>query len=346
MILINPWYSLLFPVPVLLIIFYIMAQRRAKRDLALFAEEQLLSKTADLTGQKLRFRQKILRVTACFFLILALTGPGWGYRWQEVKTKGLEIIFALDTSKSMLADDVKPNRLERAKLALKDFLTRIAGNKVGLVAFSGSSFLQCPLTVDYNAFGEALDALNVNTIPWGGTAIGSAISTTQKAFESAGSGSKILVIITDGENHEGDPAAVAKAATREGITVYTVGIGSPEGELVVVPDENGNGNYLKDKNGNVVKSTLNEVVLREIAEAGNGAYVRGGGPSLGLDILYNTQFSKFTKSEIRSKWQKRHLDRFQIPLLIAIILFLAEFGLSLTAGLNIRKKAQRSVIRE
>jgi Ca-activated chloride channel family protein len=338
MILINPWYSLLFLVPVLLIIFYITVQRRAKRDLALFAEEQLLSKVADLSGRKLQFRQKILRIIACFFLILALTGPGWGYRWQEVKTQGLEIIFALDTSKSMLAGDIKPNRLERAKLALKDFLTRISGNKVGLVAFAGSSFLQCPLTVDYNAFGEALDALNVYTIPRGGTNIGSAIATTRRAFQAAGSGSKILVIITDGENHEGNPAAAAKDAAREGITIYTVGIGSPEGELVVVPDENGNRSYLKDKNGNVVKSTLNETVLRQIAESGNGAYVRAGGPSLGLDILYATQFSKFAKSEIRSKWQKRQIDRYQIPLLIAVILFSAEFGWSLTAGLKIRKK--------
>jgi Ca-activated chloride channel family protein len=338
MILINPWYSLLFPIPILLIIFFIMTQRRAKQDLALFAEEQLLSKVADLTGRKLRSRQKIMRTTACFFLILALTGPGWGYNWKEVKTKGLEIIFALDTSKSMLATDVKPNRLERAKLAMKDFLTRISGNKVGLVAFSGSSFVQCPLTVDYNAFGEALDALNVYTIPRGGTAIGSAIATAQKAFEASSSGSKILVIITDGENHEGDPAAAAKAAAKEGIAVFTVGIGSPEGELVVIQDENGNGSYLKDKDGNVVKSTLNEAMLREIAQAGNGAYVRGGGTSLGLDILYNTQFSKFTKSEIRSKWQKRHLDRYQIPLLIAIILFLTEFSFSLTTGLTVRKK--------
>jgi Ca-activated chloride channel family protein len=338
MILINPWYSLLFPIPVLLIIFFIFAQRRAKRDLAIFAGEQLLPKVADFSGRKLRSLQKIFRIIACFFLILALTGPGWGYRWQEVKTKGLEIVFALDTSKSMLATDIKPNRLERAKLALKDFLTRIVGNKVGLVAFSGSSFVQCPLTVDYNAFSESLDALNVYTIPRGGTDIGSAIATTRKAFEASGSGSKILVLITDGENHEGNPVAAAKEAAKEGITVYTVGIGSPEGELVVVQDKNGNGSYLKDKNGNVVKSTLNEAVLREVAQAGSGAYVRGGGPSLGLDTLYNTQFSKFAKTEIRSKWQKRHLDRFQIPLFIAIILLLAEFGWSLTTSFNIRKK--------
>ena len=338
MILINPWYSLLFPLPVLLIIFYILAKRRAKRDLALFADARLLPKVADFSGWKLGTRQRILRIAGCFFLILALTGPGWGYRWQEVKTKGLEIIFALDTSKSMLADDIKPNRLERAKLALKDFLTRIAGNRVGLVAFSGSSFVQCPLTVDYNAFSEALDALNVYTIPRGGTDIGSAITTTRKAFEAAGSGSKLLVVITDGENHEGNPVAAAQAAARDGITVYTVGIGSPEGELVVVKDEDGNSSYLKDKNGNVVKSVLNEAVLKSIAEAGNGAYVRDGGPSLGLDILYNTRFSKLAKSEIRSKWQKRQLDRFQIPLLAAIILLLTEFGWSLTTGLKRQKK--------
>lgn len=165
MILINPLYSLLFLIPFLGILFYIIIQRRTNRDLETFAAKPLLSKVIDFAGQKLRFRQRILRIAGFIFLILALCGPGWGYHWQEVKSRGLEIVFALDTSKSMLASDIKPSRLERAKLALKDFLNRIEGNKVGLVAFSGASFLQCPLTLDYSAFGESLDALDVYTIP-------------------------------------------------------------------------------------------------------------------------------------------------------------------------------------
>ena len=342
MILINPFYSLLFLIPMLGIIFYIIIQRRANRDLETFAAKELLAKVVDFTGQKLRIRQRILRIAGLIFLILAICGPGWGYNWQEVKSRGLEIIFALDTSKSMLAADIKPTRLERAKLALKDFLNKIEGNKVGLVAFSGSSFLQCPLTLDYSAFGESLDALSVYTIPRGGTAIGSAIATARKAFQAAGSGTKILILITDGENHEGDPVAGAKAAAQEGITIYTIGIGSPEGELVVIQDQNGNTSYLKDSQGNVVKTTLNEAILKEIAQNGNGSYLRANGLTLGLDVLYNVQLAKFNKSEISSKWQKKYINRYQLPLLVAVLVLLSEFGMGLLTAFKTKTTTPKS----
>lgn len=326
----NPLYSLLVLIPIFLVGFYLWAKARANRDLEVFVSPALFGKIVDLPARKLWNQKWILRVIGLILLIFALCGPQWGYQWQEVRSQGLEIMFALDTSKSMLATDIKPSRLERAKLAIGDFLNnKLPGNKAGLIAFAGASFLQCPLTLDYSAFGIALDGLTVDTIPRGGTAIGAAIATAREAFKSAASGSKILILISDGENHEGDPVNEAKQAAAAGITIYTIGIGSPEGELIVTKDENGNSNYLKDENGNVVKSTLNEAVLREIADTTKGAYLRGTGLSLGLDELYQSRLSKLTKTEVSSKWQKRFIDRYQIPLFVALLILIVEFGLGL-----------------
>lgn len=324
----NAYYLFFLGLPLLLTGFYLWANRRSARDLENLVNRGLIPKVIDLSGREVKKRQAIIRLVGLVFLIIALSGPRWGYRWQETKNRGLEIIFAIDTSRSMLATDIKPNRLERSKLAVKDLLRVMQNDKVGLVAFSGSSFLQCPLTVDYNAFTSTLDALSTRIIPRGGTAIGAAIDTARKAFESGSDGKKILIIITDGENHEGDPVSETKKAVKDGISVYTVGIGSPEGELIIIQDQYGNSSYLKDNAGNVVKSTLNESILREIARVGQGAYVRAGGFSLGLEELYRTKLTALTKSEINSKWQKDYVERYQIPLLVAFFLLISEFIIS------------------
>ncbi len=323
----NPFYLVLLILPLLLIWFFIWVERRLERDLETFAGKDLIPKVIDLSGRKMQKRRLILKLFGLVFLIIALGGPRWGYRWQELKHHGLEIIFAIDTSKSMLATDVKPNRLEKAKLAVKDLLRVMQNDKVGLVAFSGTSFLQCPLTVDFNAFSSTLDALNTGIIPRGGTAIGEAILTARNAFKSGSAGKKVLIIITDGENHEGDPLSPTKAAVKDGIAVYTIGIGSPEGELIIVQDQHGNGSYLKDKAGNVVKSFLNEEILKEIAQAGQGTYVRAGGFSLGLEELYQTRLAGLKKSEIKSSWQKNYVERYQIPLLLVVFFLTIDFCL-------------------
>lgn len=323
----NPYYLFFLGLPLLIIWFYLWAQRRSGRDLENLVNKGLFPKVIDFSGRKARNRQSWARLAGLVLLIIALAGPRWGYRWQETKHRGLEIIFAIDTSRSMLATDIKPNRLERSKLAVKDLLRVMRDDKVGLVAFSGVSFLQCPLTVDYNAFSGTLDAINTGIIPRGGTAIGEAIITARNAFKSGSDGKKILIIITDGENHEGDPVSQAKAAVKDGIDVYTIGIGSPEGELIIIQDQYGNSSYLKDSAGNVVKSTLNESILKEIAQAGQGTYVRAGGFSLGLEELYQTKLAGLTKSETSSKWRKAYVERYQIPLLLAVLAIFWEFML-------------------
>jgi Ca-activated chloride channel family protein len=316
----RPLMLLLLIIPVLAGVFFHWTRRRNDRALKSLAEPQLWSRISDESGRSFRRTQWLLRILTLLCLITALVGPEWGYQWQEVTNRGLEIIVALDTSKSMLATDIKPNRLERAKLAIKDLLSKLKSDKIGLVAFSGSSFLQCPLTMDYNAFAIALDALNVQSIPRGGTAIGAAIQTALAAFQSGSGGSKSLIIISDGENHEGDPVGFAKAAARRGITIETVGIGSPSGELILIRDANGNPSYLKDGAGNVVKTTLNETMLREIARAGNGDYIRSDGLMLGLEELYARKLARLDRSEVSTKWQKRYVDRYQLPLLLALLL--------------------------
>ncbi len=320
----QPEYTVFLLLPLLLLIFLRAAARKNRRVLELLAAKGTWPTIMDFSGQRLWRKQSVLLVAAVACLTFSLPGPQWGYEWQEVKSVGREIIFALDTSKSMLAMDVKPTRLDRAKLAVKDLVTLVRGDKVGLVAFAGSSFLQCPLTLDYSAFMTALDALDVYSIPRGGTALGEAIVTAQKAFATGAGGEKILILITDGENHEGDPVAAAQKAREEGITIYTVGIGSPEGELILVEDEAGNPSYLRDAQGQVVKTVLNERILQEIATAGNGLYLRGQGPSLGLDALYREELARFEGTELSSSLQRRYINRYQIPLFLALILLTAE----------------------
>ncbi|MCL6592153.1 MAG: VWA domain-containing protein [Firmicutes bacterium] len=324
-----PYFGLLIIVPLLLGSLYLGMARRAARDRQRFAAKETLSRIMDLSGGRIRTLQWILRGMSLLFLVAALTGPSWGLRREENKSRGLTVIFALDTSKSMLAADILPNRLERSKLAILDFLPKIAGNKVGLIAFAGSSFLQCPPALDINAFGGALTSLSVQSIPKGGTAIGEAIHLSRKVFQSGETGPKILIVITDGENHEGNPVEMAQAAAKEGVTIFTIGIGSPQGERIPVKDQNGAITYLKDASGQVVTTKLDEKVLREIAAAGKGAYIKGAGISIGLDELYQTKLIKYQQSELSGPWKLRPINRYQSVLIPAILLLLLELVLGL-----------------
>ncbi|HBF39648.1 MAG TPA: hypothetical protein DDW50_20325 [Firmicutes bacterium] len=322
----NPFFLPLLLLPVLLILFYIRAHSRSSRDLKAFAAPVSLAKIMDPSLIQLRYQKWIFRLCGLFFLILALSGPEWGYQLQQPKSQGLEIMIALDTSKSMLACDVEPNRLERAKLAVKDFLGKIPGNRVGLIAFAGDSFLQCPLTMDYTAFNLTLDNLNVQSIPRGGTAINTAINNARRAFKSA-VGTKILILITDGEDHDGDPVKEAQNASKEGISVYTIGIGNPKGVPIAIKDQNGQMTYIKDSSGKQVISALNETILKNIATAGKGSYIRADGMSLGLEELYRQKLLKYYRTALTGQKQKQYIERYHIPLILAFICFLFELAL-------------------
>ncbi|MFQ5454626.1 MAG: VWA domain-containing protein [Nitrospirota bacterium] len=331
---INAGYMLLSVVG--LSLFYFWVSKKRKRLKEIFAERGLLNillSSANIAAQ----RQKAILITGGIFLcVLSLMRPEWGFHWEKVKRRGLDIIIAIDTSKSMLAEDVKPNRLERAKLAVKDMIKKLRGDRIGLAAFAGSAFLQSPLTVDYNGFILSLDSLATDTIPKGGTSLSSAIREAIKGYEGKEKKYKVLVIITDGETHEGDPVKAAEEAKDAGIKIFCIGIGTKEGELIPVRDERGNKVFLKDSRGNVVKSRLDETTLKKIALSTGGSYVRSTAKEFGLALIYRERLSKMEKKDIENKMVKHYEERFQLPLALALIFLLAEMFV------NERKREKRN----
>ena len=265
----------------------------------------------------------IIMGVACVFI--ALARPQAGYRWEETHRKGLDILFAVDTSKSMLTQDVKPDRLTRAKLAVDDMVNKLDGDDVGLLAFAGDAFLQSPLTLDYDAFRESLDALDTNTIPRGGTDMARAITEAQAAFTAENDHDKILVLITDGEDLDGNAVAAAGAAAKDGVKIFTVGVGTTAGELIPVPAENGGTEFLKDSSGQFVKSHLDETMLRKIASVTGGMYEPLGQRAEGLAAIYNQGLAPFQRHDLSSRQHRVYLEQFQWPLLAALCCFLAEF---------------------
>lgn len=324
----NLQFAYLFWLIPVMIGFYFWVFRSKRRTLERFADAHLLpnlTTTVSTAGQKAK---ALLTILVVCFIAAALIGPRWGFRWQETKRQGIDILVAIDTSKSMLTQDVKPNRLERAKLAVKDLLGLLTGDRIGLISFAGTAFVQCPLTLDYGAFALTLNRIDTTTIPRGGTNLASAILTAMEAFGTKGRKHKALIIITDGESHEGNPEEIAKQAAQTGIRVFCIGIGTREGELITLTDESGKRTFLKDRDGQVVKSRLDEVILQKIVLVTGGSYVRTSGAEFGLDLIYNEKIAQMEKKELESKLQKRYEERFQIPLLIALFLIVVEAFIS------------------
>lgn len=320
----NPDLLYLLALPLALILFYMWIFKQRRKVLERFIQKKLVSALTtsfDLGKWKIKVFLVIVIFTLCVF---SLIRPKWGFHWEEVKRKGLDILVALDTSKSMLAEDVRPNRLKRSKLAIQDMVRKLKGDRIGLIAFSGTAFLQCPLTVDYNGFMLSLDSVKVGIIPKGGTSISSAIKDAIKVYKDAQAKYKILIIITDGEDHEGYPVKMAEFAKKEDITIYCIGIGTQEGDLIPFADNSGRKGFLKDRQGNVVKTRLDETTLQKIALTTGGSYVRSTSRDFGLDFIYDEKLSKFEKRELSGKMVKYYEERFQIPLGIAFLLLLVE----------------------
>jgi Ca-activated chloride channel family protein len=269
-----------------------------------------------------------LMILVFVFAVFALLRPQWGFDWQEIKREGVNILVAMDTSRSMLTQDVKPNRLERSKLAIRDLLKKLRGDRIGLIAFAGGSFMVCPLTTDYNGFLLTLEQVDTDTIPQGGTSISQAIEEALRSYKDIAGKHKALVIITDGEDLQGNVLELAKKARQDHIKIFCVGIGTKEGELVRVKNLSGQSEFLKDKDGHFVKSRLNEKILQDIALTTGGAYVRSSGAEFGLDVIYDQYLSKFEKAEFKSKMEKRYHERFQYPLCLAFLLLCWETALT------------------
>ncbi|MBI4309918.1 MAG: VWA domain-containing protein, partial [Candidatus Omnitrophica bacterium] len=317
---------LLWLMPVLAWALHALHARREK-TMARFIQADLLPPAARGFYRR-RGRSKAFLVLFCFLCaVLALARPQWGYELREVKRRGLDILIAVDVSKSMLTQDVSPNRLERTKLAIKDLIRKLKGDRVGLIAFAGEAFLVCPLTVDYNGFLLSLNDLNVETIPRGGTDLSSAIEEAIKGYGDKGQPYKTAILVTDGEDQEGDCLKAAGKAKGKGVTVYTVGVGTREGDLIRVQNEQGQWEFLKDSQGNYIKSRLNENLLQQIAYITGGAYVRSSGAQFGLDYLYDQQLAAIEKHDIDSKIEKKYHEQFQWFLAAALIALMAEAAL-------------------
>jgi len=315
-------WSLLIILPALVVFFW-WAWRERQRLMTQFIQARLLPgliSGVSQTRQKVHFG--LITVTVVL-LIVALARPQWGFTWEESKQKGLDIVVAIDTSKSMLAEDIAPNRLQRAKLAALDLMQQAKADRLGLVAFAGGAFLQCPLTIDDNAFRQSVGMLDVNVIPQGGTALAEAINTALPAFKE-GDNFKVLVLFTDGEDNDENALEAAQAAAKEGMKIFTIGIGTPEGEILRIKDAKGRTDYLRDSDGNAVKSRLNEALLQQIAGATDGGFYLPMRGAKTIDTLYEKGLAPLPKSEGQEKLVKRMHERYHWPLAAAIVLLLVE----------------------
>ncbi|MCA1744738.1 MAG: VWA domain-containing protein, partial [Bacteroidales bacterium] len=262
-----------------------------------------------------------LLLMALMALIFTLAAPQFGTRLQTVQRQGIELIIALDVSNSMNAQDIEPSRLERAKQAIARLTDRLVNDRLGLIVFAGQAYTQLPITSDYASAKMFLSNINTEIVPTQGTAIGAAINLAIQSFSQQEDVNRAIIVITDGENHEDDAMGAAQQAAELGIKVYTVGMGSPRGGPIPA---GGSGNFLRDREGNVVITRLDETMLQQIATAGNGEYIPANNIRSGINNLMS-ELSDLEKSEFESKVYTDFEDQFQYLALIALLLLLIDF---------------------
>ena len=326
---------LIWLVPGLIVFFYWSFKRK---DILLkrFCSEKLLTHLIASVNRKRQVQKAALLIIVVLFFIISLTRPKWGFHWEDIKRMGVDIVIALDVSKSMTAKDVEPNRLERAKREVMDLINMLEGDRIGLVAFAGTAFLQCPLTLDYGATQIFLDSIATDLIPIGGTAIGTAIRKSIEAFDDKKRSSKAVILITDGEDHGSDPEKAAEEAKKKGVKIFTIGIGSEKG--APLPADSGGG-FKKDRNGEVIFSKIDEVMLQKAALLTGGSYVRSVTGDLDLEEIYKKGIKEqLEQRELLSTRKKKWEDRFQWFILIAIIFLISEQFISETVQSRRRRK--------
>ena len=308
---------LIFLIPVFFIVQAVLLRIRRNR-IRKFGDEKLVSQMMPSYSKSKVWVRLVLFSIGFFFFVIGLSRPQIGARLKEQEIKGAEIIIAIDVSNSMLAEDYSPNRLERAKLAVSRLVDKLRDDRIGLVIFAGTSFVQLPVTTDYVSAKMFLNSIDTGSIPIQGTALGDAITTCIRSFSEQSDKSRAIILITDGENHEDDPVAAAKQAAEMGIKVFTIGVGSPEGKPIPM-----NGELLKDKDGEIVVSRLDEAVLQEIAAEGNGAYVRAGNSEFGLNPIID-DLRKLEDEKYSSVVFEEYDEQFMYFLAIALVFFVLE----------------------
>ena len=321
------WFWGLLAIPVLIALFFRAEQRGAQR-LQQFVSARLLPELSATVNRPRRILRFALQMLGLALVCIALAQPRWGYTFQDVKRKGLDLLIAVDTSRSMLSNDVQPNRLERVTLAVHDLISQMQGDRVGLIAFAGRAFLQAPLTIDYDAALESVNDLDTKTIPEGGTNISDAIKLAVQIFGKSAVGNRALIVFTDGEELSGDAVKSAKAAGDTGVRIFTVGVGTPQGSLIPITGEDGGTAFVKDENGQVVKSKLDEGRLKEIAQATGGFYLHLEGGPRTMQFLYAEGLGKMQAADIDARLSRQPIERYEWPLSAALV----ALGLSMLIG--------------
>ena len=320
------WFAALVLLP-LLITFYVWSHRKRLKDLARFGNIVLLEKLTLSRSQRKRNGKQLMLLVAIFFMILGLTGPRWGTRVENVHQRGLDIVIALDTSISMMAEDIKPSRLVRARSEIESFLEKLQGDRVALVAFAGAAFVHCPLTHDYGAIKMFLDLMEPGIIPIAGTNLESAITTSLSAFEDEDLKYKVILLITDGESHEGKIVEAAQDAARRGVKIYTIGVGSTKGELIRIPD--GKGGYVvkRDSNGEPVLSRLDVTTLQKISAETGGKFKQATKSQMELDHIFE-DIAGLERRQLMSRKYTQYEDRYYVFLFPCLLLIIIEFFIS------------------
>src|SRR6266576_5888354 len=330
------WGLLLIP---LLIALFMRAEHRGLQRLQQFVSARLLPQLAGTVNRRRRIIRFGLLLLGLALAIGSLAQPRWGYTFEDVKRKGLDLLVAVDTSRSMLSNDVQPNRLDRVKLAIQDLIDELQGDRVGLIAFAGRAFLQAPLTIDYDAVVEAINDLDTKSIPEGGTNISSAIALAMQSFGKSATGNRALIIFTDGEELSGDAIKTAKEAADAGVRIFTVGVGTPQGSLIPVTGDDGQTAFVKDSAGQVHKSKLDDKRLREIAQGTGGLYVHLESGLRTMQQLQSEGLAKMKAAEMDVRLSRQPIERYEWPLSAALI----ALALSILIPERKRARERRSV---
>ncbi len=315
----QPSYLLCFGPLLLLGLLLMWLARRKETAITRLGAPQLIARLSASVNHRGRRWQMVLWFIALSLLIVCLARPRWGTQVEYVDRQGVEIMVALDVSESMLAEDIKPNRLARAKLEINELMDRLEGNEIGLVLFSGAAFVQFPLTSDFATARTFLEAAKPGIISRPGTAVAEAIRVALEGFNEDRATQKVIILLTDGENHEGDAADMARRAAERGVIVYSIGFGSPNGEPIPQYDQQGNLlGYKTDREDQIVLTRLNETVLQEIALMTNGRYFRASADGREVGFLANA-IAELQTSELESRFETRGIERFQWFLGLAIV---------------------------
>lgn len=314
----TEYLYLLLLVPLMAVVFYLVAARR-KRVLARFGSESAIARLMpDRSSAKLSLKFWLFQL-AFVMMVLAVARPQKGSKLREVEREGVEIMIAMDVSNSMLATDLSPNRLERTKYAVGRVIEGLDEERVGVIIFAGDAYVQLPLTSDMLTAKNFVERISTNQVTKQGTALGAAISLSSSAFSSASEGSRVVVLVSDGENHEDDALLAAQLAAEQGITIYTIGVGSPEG--APIPFE---GDYIRDEKGEMVVSKLDEQTLQQVAALTGGAYVRATNASVGFEEIIDL-VNKTEKAKLSIEIFEEYNEMYHIPLMASLVLLLLEF---------------------